>query len=74
MSFKAYWERRCQSTPQLRNEENKMTMTVAAFRVAQERAYQAGVDDLSEAADAFGKIKRRNPITDIFDDIFGGLR
>lgn len=54
-SFDAYWERLCRATPQLRNPDAKMTISVVAFRKAIQKSFKAGGSDI-EALSAFDKI------------------
>lgn len=70
MTFSAYWNRLCESTPQLRDPETAMRLTVASLRVALQRAYHQGRSD--ELAD----MKQRagieaSDIPDFFKGLFG---
>ncbi len=54
MTFAVYWERLCEATPQLRDPEAAMRITVASLRKSLERAYHRGgcdkVDDMRRDA------------------------
>lgn len=61
MSFLEYWGRLIASNDNLKEPENKMTISVASFRRQLEKAHSAGVEA--------GKSQSGGSL---FDQIFGG--
>ena len=75
MTFANYWDRLKDATPGLRDDENRMTITVLNFRLAISKAYAAGRNEVEKeiesAADGF---TGDQGIMDAFKGIFGGGR
>ena len=75
MTWPDYWEKLCVATPDLRNEDSKMSLPVGRFKGAMLCAYIAGVCDEKgrrEAAGDFDKVSKgsNNPVLDMFNTIF----
>lgn len=64
-TFAAFWTRLCDRNPPLLDSDNKLTLSVASFKLQLERAYQAG------RADAATTTAGLSGISDLFGDIFG---
>lgn len=84
MSFDEYWVGLVQKTPQLADEERKLTLTVAALKKALRNAYAKGAlsskpnpskAELEKAAEDFAGVGRPKvkPDFDNLKDFFGGM-
>jgi len=82
-NFADYWNRLVRATPSLQNESVKMSIGVASFKKAVERAYKAGVlsqvpkEELESVAKKFEEIGGKKPSNfgdfgDMFGNMFGG--
>lgn len=79
MTFNAYWKRLIDANPALADGENRMRISVAAFRLALSRAYEAGsAGAMEEAADELrGGDDDNQPnisMPDFLRDLFGGAK
>ena len=75
--FKAYWDRLCRATPQLKDPETKMTITVASLQKQLEKAFNEGrkhpIKTHKEAADEFAAFGKKSDPLGAVEDIFGGM-
>ena len=74
MTFEDYWIRLCKGTPNLRQGDNRMSMSVYEFRRMGRKLFEAGCQlakDTWKAAEEFGGVKNPDPISDLFRSILG---
>ena len=64
MSFSMYWKRKCDATPQLQDEDAKLTITTGSLRKEIEKAYRQGRAD-ERALHSPGKSG-----ASVFEDLF----
>jgi len=78
MNKDRYWDKLKRATPQLKDPETKMTISVAELKKVVQRAFEAGrLEDppktREEAAKEFAKLgRKKSPMESIFKDMFGG--
>jgi hypothetical protein len=74
-AFDEYWITLIQKNPGLENESDRMTISVAAFKKALSRSFEAGLresESRKKAADDFADIGRKD-YGKAFGDLFGGM-
>lgn len=71
MTFDEYWQSLVAKNPQLCDDENKMRITIAAFRKSIRQAYDMGHDAGRASARAPDEPRRKLDPNSIFGSVFG---